>query len=337
MILLMKKKQRWITLVIATLLVGPAASQLGRAPPPPDYGLGPPRIDLKMAIVMVLLVTVFFILGFLSVYTRQCAQERFRARLDLGFEVGAGTETHNRGLDPDVIETFPAFLYSAVKGLKIGKGSLECAVCLSEFEDSETLRLIPKCDHVFHRDCIDAWLVSHSTCPVCRANLVPKPGEPTLALFVVPNIQSEPEPEPEAEPEPKPEPARAPRSWSTGISLGWAGPSGEGVIPRSRSVGHLPVGPGESLERFTLRLPGEVRSQLVGATLPRVASTRRGFRIGSVRRKDGSVYERFDPDSVPVPDSRWVFSAVPPFVSRSAGSSSHGNHDRDDLRRSDQC
>ncbi|CAN1345765.1 Putative RING-H2 finger protein ATL36 [Linum perenne] len=72
------------------------------------------------------------------------------------------------------------FLYSSVKGLKIGKGGLECAVCISEFEDAETLRLIPACSHVFHIDCIDSWLVSHVTCPVCRADLtLPRPDPTT--------------------------------------------------------------------------------------------------------------------------------------------------------------
>lgn len=45
---------------------------------------------------------------------------------------------------------------------------LECAVCLSRFEDADILRLLPKCKHAFHLDCVDTWLVSHSTCPLCR-------------------------------------------------------------------------------------------------------------------------------------------------------------------------
>ncbi|KAF9602633.1 hypothetical protein IFM89_030521 [Coptis chinensis] len=69
-------------------------------------------------------------------------------------------------------------LYSVVKGLKIGKGALECAVCLNEFGNDETLRLLPKCDNVFHPECIDAWLASHTTCPVCRANLTPDSNHP---------------------------------------------------------------------------------------------------------------------------------------------------------------
>lgn len=45
---------------------------------------------------------------------------------------------------------------------------MECAVCLSRFEDADILRLLPKCKHAFHLDCVDTWLVSHSTCPLCR-------------------------------------------------------------------------------------------------------------------------------------------------------------------------
>lgn len=33
-------------------------------------------------------------------------------------------------------------------------------------------RKLPNCGHVFHAECIDMWLHSHSTCPVCRDPVV---------------------------------------------------------------------------------------------------------------------------------------------------------------------
>lgn len=52
------------------------------------------------------------------------------------------------------------------------KDPFDCAVCLCEFEAEDKLRLLPKCSHAFHVECIDTWLLSHSTCPLCRFSLL---------------------------------------------------------------------------------------------------------------------------------------------------------------------
>lgn len=51
---------------------------------------------------------------------------------------------------------------------------VECAVCLSALEGEEKAKLLPNCNHFFHVDCIDKWLGSHSTCPICRAEVKPQ-------------------------------------------------------------------------------------------------------------------------------------------------------------------
>jgi hypothetical protein len=56
----------------------------------------------------------------------------------------------------------------------------DCAVCLCEFAGEDRLRLLPLCGHAFHIDCIDTWLLSNSTCPLCRCAL----GADAAALFV---------------------------------------------------------------------------------------------------------------------------------------------------------
>ncbi|KAA0036326.1 E3 ubiquitin-protein ligase ATL31-like [Cucumis melo var. makuwa] len=88
----------------------------------------------------------------------------------------------SHGLKPAEILAFPLVAHSAIKEMKMGKWSLECAVCLAEFQHYETLRLLPKCGHVFHPPCIDAWLASCATCPICRANLAA--GENFSSEFV---------------------------------------------------------------------------------------------------------------------------------------------------------
>ncbi|XP_045809910.1 RING-H2 finger protein ATL1-like [Trifolium pratense] len=50
-----------------------------------------------------------------------------------------------------------------------------CAVCLGDFEEGEELRTMPECLHSFHVLCIDMWLHSHLSCPICRASAAPLP------------------------------------------------------------------------------------------------------------------------------------------------------------------
>lgn len=82
------------------------------------------------------------------------------------------------GIDKTVIESLPFFRFSSLKGSKQG---LECAVCLSKFEDIEILRLLPKCKHAFHINCIDQWLEKHSSCPLCRQKV--NAEDPTIFAY----------------------------------------------------------------------------------------------------------------------------------------------------------
>jgi hypothetical protein len=44
-----------------------------------------------------------------------------------------------------------------------------CLVCLCDFEAKETGRKLVKCNHLFHKDCIDQWLTTgRNSCPLCR-------------------------------------------------------------------------------------------------------------------------------------------------------------------------
>ncbi|KAG2657480.1 hypothetical protein PVAP13_1KG160000, partial [Panicum virgatum] len=49
-----------------------------------------------------------------------------------------------------------------------------CSVCLEEVRGGEMVRSLPGCRHVFHVGCIDPWLHSHATCPLCRSDLSPR-------------------------------------------------------------------------------------------------------------------------------------------------------------------
>ncbi|XP_028052080.1 E3 ubiquitin-protein ligase ATL15-like [Camellia sinensis] len=264
------------------------------------------RVSPAMTIVIICLMTTFLIMACVSVYIRHCVQHRMAHNFTLESDgVGASRRSRrrasSRGLDPALIDSFPIFFYSEVSGLKIGKCGLECAVCLNEFEHDETLRLLPSCSHVFHPECIDAWLSSHITCPVCRANLVPKPDE--TRGFVLSHDTGRESPHIHDDnldgiddnfivsvhsPEvinPIEMPSRNCSTRSTPRKE-----RVEGKLLRSYSTGDWLVRPGEDFERFTLRLPEEVKNRLVSSSLsrtksclafPRASSGRKGYRTSS--------------------------------------------------------
>jgi len=47
-----------------------------------------------------------------------------------------------------------------------------CSICLDEFKEGDELRFV-ECDHNFHKECLDKWLLLKNTCPICRKNIIP--------------------------------------------------------------------------------------------------------------------------------------------------------------------
>tara|TARA_B100001094_G_scaffold315390_1_gene355335 strand:+ start:1406 stop:1822 length:417 start_codon:yes stop_codon:yes gene_type:complete len=47
----------------------------------------------------------------------------------------------------------------------------ECTICLEEYQENDELYQL-QCDHYYHKECINDWLLKHQTCPLCRLNLV---------------------------------------------------------------------------------------------------------------------------------------------------------------------
>ncbi|KHN35479.1 RING-H2 finger protein ATL34-like [Glycine soja] len=337
----------WLALLHLLIHISPAVT--GQPVTPPVQ----PDSNKSVIAIMAIVVIMFLISAFLSLYSRKCSDRPVQTRgiLDLAGPTGAAgnpLQAESNGLNQATIETFPTFLYADVKGLKIGKDTLACAVCLNEFEDNDTLRMIPKCCHVYHPDCIGAWLASHSTCPVCRANLVPQPEDmntntntnmPSILSIQIPN-EEEREHEHEHEYEavivgeehkrdvdvesPKVDllrrirtlhhdhQSRPSRSKSTGFLSSL-------LFPRSNSMGQLAQHAGENYERFTLRLPEEVlRSQMVlkransCVCFTRMSSGTWGYRTRSVGR--GCVqYERFGGEN-----EQWGFTLTPPSLVRNS-------------------
>lgn len=138
------------------------------------------KISPAILFIIIILAIIFFISGLLHLLVRflmkrtsssisesnrypdMSGSDAFQRQLQQLFHL------HDSGLDQAFIDALPVFLYKEIMGLK---EPFDCPVCLCEFSEHDKLRLLPLCSHAFHIDCIDTWLLSNSTCPLCRGTL----------------------------------------------------------------------------------------------------------------------------------------------------------------------
>ncbi|KAK3221213.1 hypothetical protein Dsin_008238 [Dipteronia sinensis] len=146
------------------------------APPPPyEEELDTSPFKPSAAVIIGVLTTMFSITFLLLLYAKHCKNGTF-VIYSTNHAGGvpppsSSTARKNSGIDRTVIESLPLFRFGSLRGQK---DWLECAVCLTRFDPTEVLRLLPKCKHAFHVECVDTWLDSHSTCPLCRYRVDPE-------------------------------------------------------------------------------------------------------------------------------------------------------------------
>ncbi|KAJ8544961.1 hypothetical protein K7X08_017544 [Anisodus acutangulus] len=159
-----------------------ASSNFHKAPSllPSSSGSGN-KISPAVLIIIVILAVIFFISGLLHLLVRFLIKHPSSPSSESNRQPEVSTpETlqsqlqqlfsqHDSGLDQAFIDALPVFVYKEVVGPT--KEPFDCAVCLCEFSEKDKLRLLPTCSHAFHINCIDTWLLTNSTCPLCRGTL----------------------------------------------------------------------------------------------------------------------------------------------------------------------
>lgn len=166
----------------------PTATSSAAASPPPSNSSGSSnKISPAVLFIIIILAVIFFISGLVHLLVRYIfkhhpssssphSNNTDNGRYPRDF---SGTDAlqrqlqqlfhlHDSGLDQAFIDALPVFLYKEIVG---AKEPFDCAVCLCEFSEEDKLRLLPVCSHAFHINCIDTWLLSNSTCPLCRGSL----------------------------------------------------------------------------------------------------------------------------------------------------------------------
>ncbi|XVF04206.1 hypothetical protein REPUB_Repub05bG0062300 [Reevesia pubescens] len=77
--------------------------------------------------------------------------------------------THQINVVPAISET----LFSINPGPKTlissaAAAAHECGICLEDFQEKEVCWVLFKCNHIFHKPCVEEWLKINFSCPLCR-------------------------------------------------------------------------------------------------------------------------------------------------------------------------
>ncbi|WVZ55764.1 hypothetical protein U9M48_006386 [Paspalum notatum var. saurae] len=254
-------------------------------------------------IVLVVLISAFVVLTLFSIYINRCAPGRPPPRRPFRYATdhlhhhhhqqaavhGAAQPTDHRGLDRDVVESFPTAVYGDVKARVAARsGPLECAVCLAAFDDRDELRVLPACCHVFHPDCIDPWLAAAVTCPLCRADLTAPapPADPPASADdaccdVREAAREEPGEDDEEEGEARLVAAAAAAAFTpeSVMSFGATSRTHEGLHQYRRTQSAM-----DAPDRHTLRLPEHVMRELAAVRRHRRAASLAGYPDAAVER-----------------------------------------------------
>uniref|UniRef100_A0ACD5VQU6 Uncharacterized protein n=1 Tax=Avena sativa TaxID=4498 RepID=A0ACD5VQU6_AVESA len=149
----------------------PGSAWFGAGSRSPTPG-GPTHSVRLIATAVAAFVSVLGLALLLHLYICRVRRRNHRRRAAAAAAVlQAEPKAPKTGLDPSAIAALPVAAYQEEAGGEPG----ECAICLGAACQGEAVRVLPSCAHVFHVACVDTWLASSSSCPVCRALVEPPP------------------------------------------------------------------------------------------------------------------------------------------------------------------
>ncbi|XP_073128177.1 E3 ubiquitin-protein ligase ATL4-like [Henckelia pumila] len=167
---------------MSTPLSPPPTAVVSQSPPPPPY-VDAAESSTSTSIILVIIVIASALILSASIYILlRLLSCRFRRAFPAADDVVSlfgspnldSNRQHCHAPSSSILDSLPLFTFRSVTG-KVTGG--DCAVCLSKFESHDQLRLLPLCCHAFHASCIDTWILSNQTCPLCRSTVVPSDAD----------------------------------------------------------------------------------------------------------------------------------------------------------------
>lgn len=149
---------------------------LGKRPIPPPTSLAPSPANVQLTFYFVMfafcLLLLLAVVWFIFNYIKRCHQMVVRRH----------RQVHEQSVTRKAINKCPVKAYKKSKlassALEASEDADRCAICLEDYKVKDSLRELP-CKHLFHKVCVDPWLLEKRTCPLCKKNIVSECQEQT--------------------------------------------------------------------------------------------------------------------------------------------------------------
>ncbi|KAL3737031.1 hypothetical protein ACJRO7_025885 [Eucalyptus globulus] len=140
-------------------------------PPSPVSSLTELKLYQAFIFSVPIVFTFVLLFSFYMFYLRRRRADwvSLRMRTPLPIDDGRGDVPRTEaGLTKELREMLPVIVYKE----SFSVNDSQCSVCLGDYESEDRLQQVPACGHTFHMGCIDHWLATHTTCPLCRTSLL---------------------------------------------------------------------------------------------------------------------------------------------------------------------
>ncbi|MQM01619.1 hypothetical protein Taro_034380 [Colocasia esculenta] len=134
------------------------------------------RSSILLVVVVFALIILFTVI---CLYAKWACRYR-RLAAALGERSASAAQGHGTGvvagLDRGAINSLPIRIMGSPANEE------PCSICLCNLAKGEKVKVLPVCNHGFHPKCIDKWLKSQASCPICRASLAAEPAQPAALV-----------------------------------------------------------------------------------------------------------------------------------------------------------
>jgi len=165
-----------------TLSLAPPNISIDRSRPTTIFG--PPSLitneDTHVIVVSILIGLIVTLCGVLVALAVPLMRDIIREHMPLNHRrLKRRYETVDGWLITKAVVENDDSMCSAVSAtINDGSHDAECMICMEEFAIGDEVSWSPSedCNHVFHKNCIREWLISHVGCPYCRTCMLPVDG-----------------------------------------------------------------------------------------------------------------------------------------------------------------